>query len=95
MAAAINHDDCRRPIIIYTPVPRPTYLRRGLETGQYRYDDDGQLERRCAHCGEYWPADTEFYNKRGTHLQSWCRACQNYHRRSRHARSEDHLDPPR
>jgi hypothetical protein len=37
------------------------------------------LERRCARCGEFWPADTEFWHplKRADHigLHSWCRAC--------------------
>lgn len=35
-------------------------------------------EKRCARCGEYWPADEEFFaicknNKGGLH--SYCRAC--------------------
>ena len=35
-------------------------------------------EKRCARCGEYWPADEEFFaacrnNKSGLH--SYCRAC--------------------
>lgn len=32
-------------------------------------------ERRCVRCGEYWPADTEFFYRRGDGLHSWCKAC--------------------
>ncbi len=36
-------------------------------------------EKRCPHCGEYWPTDREFFwpRLRGTRvgLRPWCRAC--------------------
>ena len=46
-------------------------LRRGI----YRFDRDGGLEKRCGACGEYWPADTEFFLLSGEDLSSYCRAC--------------------
>ena len=36
------------------------------------------LEKRCTKCGEYYPADTEFFyhqNRGPLYLHSWCRAC--------------------
>lgn len=37
-------------------------------------------EKRCARCGEYWPADGEFFrpDNRRDHprLHAWCRACE-------------------
>lgn len=36
-------------------------------------------ERRCPHCGDWWPLDDEFWQptvKRGrATFHSWCRAC--------------------
>jgi hypothetical protein len=34
-------------------------------------------ERRCTCCGEFCPADREFFNTRADNgrMQSWCRAC--------------------
>ena len=43
-----------------------------------REDEVGELEKRCGHCREWWPADGEFFfpDKHGpTRLQSWCKAC--------------------
>lgn len=41
-----------------------------------RYDDDGDLERRCSKCGEWWPASREFFYSCGRKgLHSWCKAC--------------------
>lgn len=33
------------------------------------------LELRCARCKEYWPADPEYFHKKGDGLHSYCRAC--------------------
>lgn len=35
------------------------------------------LEILCARCQEYWPADLEFFHKKGDGLHSYCRACVN------------------
>jgi hypothetical protein len=32
-------------------------------------------EKRCTKCGEYWPADLEFFSRKQNGLHSWCRAC--------------------
>ena len=32
-------------------------------------------EKQCARCHEFWPADSEFYHKRGNGLHSYCKAC--------------------
>lgn len=43
---------------------------------RYRVGELGQ-EARCNRCGEWWPADTEFFNARteGT-PRSWCKGCE-------------------
>jgi len=44
-----------------------------------RQDADGEVERRCPRCGEWWPATTEFFRYRarsGVPLVSYCRACE-------------------
>ena len=33
------------------------------------------LEKLCARCHEFWPADTEFFHRKGTGLHSYCKAC--------------------
>lgn len=40
--------------------------------------EDGILQKRCTSCGEYWPADTEFFYgtiKKTTVLHCYCKAC--------------------
>ncbi len=36
------------------------HIQRGLQSGRYAITGIG-LERKCSRCGEYWPADTEFF----------------------------------
>lgn len=52
-------------------------LERRLRSGLYRYDDDGELERRCARCRDYWPADDEFFftGPYADRLHCYCKAC--------------------
>lgn len=52
-------------------------LERGIVNGRYRLDEDGELEKRCTTCREYWPADTEFFYSTGggDRLQCYCKAC--------------------
>jgi hypothetical protein len=58
-----------------TPLLTDRALAMGLRSGKYRLADYG-LEQRCTTCGEYWPADTEFFYPRGaTRLASECKAC--------------------
>lgn len=62
----------------YKPAhPTAQLLARRLANGKYRYDEHGQLERRCSCCKEYWPADTQFFtvHKDGDGLHSTCKAC--------------------
>ena len=45
-----------------------------------RLDEDGELERQCFKCEDWWPADREFFfgyiDKKGKEvLHSWCKAC--------------------
>ena len=53
-----------------------------------RLDEDGELERNCCHCKEWWPADREFFygyiNEEGKEvLHSWCKACWLEYRRGK------------
>lgn len=44
-----------------------------------RINEDGERERQCAKCLEWWPADTEFFYSTGRKarpkLHSYCKAC--------------------
>lgn len=57
----------------------PEQLEKGLASGLYRYDDVGELERRCSCCRDYWPADPEFFfrnpQRSSDGLHGWCKAC--------------------
>lgn len=57
----------------------PEQLEKGLASGLYRHDSDGELERRCSCCGDYWPADAEFFfrnpQRSADGLHVWCKAC--------------------
>jgi hypothetical protein len=64
-------------IIQYKPAaPSASLMTAGLAAGKYQYQDDG-LYKRCAGCGDYWPADTEFFfaRKVGDGIDNKCRAC--------------------
>lgn len=53
-------------------------LADGLFDGTYRYNDDGELEKLCMDCNEYWPADSEFFlnvAQATDKLSLSCRAC--------------------
>ena len=53
-------------------------LQRRIVQGKYQFDEFGQLEKRCSICGEFWPADTEFFyaqTDKCDGLKSSCRAC--------------------
>lgn len=55
-------------------------LDQSLAKGRYQFNEDGELEKRCSRCGDYWPADTEFFfaqlhssHKDGLHCM--CKDC--------------------
>ena len=51
-----------------------------------RLDEDGELERFCPRCREWWPADKEFFfssGHNGDELHAWCKACYLERRRER------------
>lgn len=48
--------------------------RLALRAGRLRETELG-LEKRCSVCGDYWPADTEFFYAKGAGLMSCCKAC--------------------
>lgn len=60
-----------------TPILTPQTLKRGLTEGRYRYDEFGDIEKCCARCGEWLPADDEFFYflKERKALASYCIAC--------------------
>lgn len=63
--------------LAYCPIPRNGALIRRLATGQYQLTGLG-LEARCSVCGDYWPADTEFFHlnpSSTTGLGARCKAC--------------------
>ena len=62
--------------------PSESLLQRRLKHGTYKYDIDG-LQKYCARCQEYWPADSEFFfcNKNeGDGLMPWCKVCYDEYR---------------
>ena len=74
----IDRPDCVTAIEgAYCPIPAPPVLRKRLAEGRYVFTDLG-LELRCPACGDYWPADTEFFfpqpGKTGG-LHCYCKAC--------------------
>lgn len=58
-------------------VCQPELRRKRLKSGKYQIVD-GLLEKHCAACDEYWPADTEFFYSKSDQQDSlwpWCKAC--------------------
>lgn len=52
-------------------------IARHLAAGRFRITD-GMLEKRCGRCGDYWPADREFFyssTQCACGLHTFCRAC--------------------
>lgn len=49
---------------------------RMIRQGVYMVSEIG-LEKRCAKCADYWPADSEFFclTKGGAALDPYCKAC--------------------
>lgn len=61
--------------LIYA-TPSLATLTRYRAEGRYRQGED-QLEKRCCDCGEYLPADTEFFYRANTldGLKHECKVC--------------------
>lgn len=57
-----------------SPVYSQSFIDAGIRSGKFILTDVG-LEKRCSMCGDYWPADTEFFHVRDRSLSSGCRAC--------------------
>lgn len=53
----------------------------GIRKGTFRIAE-GELEKHCPQCGEWWPADTEFFFplRQGAELHSSCKACYTFRR---------------
>ncbi len=71
---------------LFSPIPGRGFLAAALAAGRYRINPAVGLERRCSHCFEYWPADTEFFaanRAERSGLCSWCKACYSEARRAR------------
>jgi hypothetical protein len=61
----------------YSPVISPTEREAMTRSGRLRLQD-GSLEKVCPECGEWLPADTEFWDTQIStrdRLRSYCRAC--------------------
>lgn len=52
-------------------------LAKRLKSGVFHIDENGDIEKRCSKCRDYWPADTEFFyaTKVRDGLTDWCKAC--------------------
>lgn len=60
-------------------------------TRVFRLDADGEMEKHCSGCGEWWPADTDFFSpapSKTLGLDSWCKACQAERNQRRRANGE-------
>ena len=40
-----------------------------------QFSDDCGHELKCSKCGEFWPADSEFFYCSKGRISSWCIAC--------------------
>ena len=70
-----------RNFTLFCPLFTNEQIEKGLKKGKFLYDE-GMLEKRCSICGDYWPADTEFFytdTKAGLHPN--CKACYDHNRR--------------
>ncbi|MBH04008.1 MAG: hypothetical protein CMP08_07775 [Xanthomonadales bacterium] len=62
----------------YAPIVGRGFITASIAAGRYRLTEPLGLEKLCTGCGDYWPADTEFfYAKRDdlAGLSSLCKAC--------------------
>jgi RNase P subunit RPR2 len=70
------HEAKPAELLVYANPSAETLAMR-LRSGIYRYEAEG-LYKRCGHCKEYWPADSEFFycqSQQRDGLMCWCKAC--------------------
>lgn len=51
------------------------HVAKGLRTGLYRKNEDGDLEKHCEWCGEYWPITHEFFSPVNHSVDKFSRGC--------------------
>lgn len=64
--------------LIKPAAPSASLMALRLRKQVYRLSDEGDLEKRCSRCKEYWPADSEFFysnSGKGDGLSEHCKAC--------------------
>lgn len=60
---------------VFTPIPTIKQLHGRLQSGKWMPSDIG-MQAECSQCREYWPADTEFFDRHNiSGLASICKAC--------------------
>lgn len=56
------------------PVYTQSFIEAGVRSGKFVVTEIG-LEKLCTLCGDYWPADTQFFYPKAGKLSSECKAC--------------------
>lgn len=65
--------------IPFSPYWSPSYTARRLKEGRVKFTELGR-EVPCTKCGEWLPAETEFFHackSKPAGIHCWCRACYN------------------
>jgi hypothetical protein len=66
------------PVVRAIDRASPRLIDRNLASGKYQIAD-GEIQKLCSTCKEYWPADSEFFYsnkvKNGDGLWYQCKAC--------------------
>lgn len=69
---------------IYTPLPSDRQMALRLASGKWILTFDG-MEALCSRCNEYWPADTQFYDRhQQVGLSSICKCCRAEEKQSKY-----------
>lgn len=62
---------------LYSPIWRDSLTALRLQRKSVKFGDAGR-EKRCGKCGDFWPADTEFFYpsmSQSDGLHCWCKDC--------------------
>jgi hypothetical protein len=74
----MNMENAKSPGMVKNRLPvSDELMQKRLKSGKYRLVDH-EIEKRCARCQEYWPADCEFFHSGNGDLDGlhgWCKAC--------------------